>query len=166
MSLKRYGVDFGYNDPTTIMAIHEDDNREIYLKTKLYQSMLTSKEIVARAVAINAEQEGLFVCDNAKPEMIQDMREAGLRAIPCDKSPSGKTNGKLYNINLVQERKVHYLAEDKDLEREYLTYGWRVKKSTGRTIDEPQDGNDHTLDAIAYAIRDMEKKSIIYAGVR
>lgn len=28
MSLKRYGVDFGYNDPTTIVAIHEgkDDN--------------------------------------------------------------------------------------------------------------------------------------------
>ena len=159
-------MDFGYNDPTTIMAIHEDDNREIYVKTKLYQSMLTSKEIVARAVAINAEQEGLFVCDNAKPEMIQDMREAGLRAIPCDKSPSGKTNGKLYNINLVQERKVHYLAEDKDLEREYLTYGWRVKKSTGKTIDEPEDSNDHTMDAIAYALRDMEKKPIIYAGVR
>ena len=29
MSLKRYGVDFGYNDPTTIMSIHEDENREI-----------------------------------------------------------------------------------------------------------------------------------------
>lgn len=91
MSLKRYGVDFGYNDPTTIMAICEDDNREIYLKTKLYQSFLTSKEIVARAQAINAEQEGLFVCDNAKPEMIKDLQEAGLRAIPCDKSASGKT---------------------------------------------------------------------------
>lgn len=166
MSLKRYGVDFGYNDPTTIMAIYEDDNREIYLKTKLYQSFLTSKEIVERAKAINAEAEGLFVCDNAKPEMIQDMREAGLRAIPCDKSASGKVNGKLYNINLVQERKVHYLAEDKDLEREYLTYQWRVKKTTGKTIDEPQDGNDHAMDAIAYAIRDMERKPIRYAGVR
>ena len=166
MSLKRYGVDFDYNDPTTIMAIHEDENREIYLKTKLYQSFLTSKEIVKRAVAINAEAEGLFVCDNAKPEMIKDLQEAGLRAIPCDKSASGKVNGKLYNINLVQERKVHYLAEDKDLEREYLTYGWRVKKSTGKTIDEPQDGNDHALDAIAYAIRDMERKPLRYAGVR
>ncbi len=166
MSLKRYGVDFGYNDPTTIMAIYEDDNREIYLKTKLYQSFLTSKEIVERAVAINAEAEGLFVCDNAKPEMIQDLREAGLRAVACDKSASGKINGKMYNINLVQERKVHYLADDKDLEREYLTYQWRVKKSTGKTIDEPQDGNDHAMDAIAYALRDMERKPLRYAGVR
>lgn len=164
--LKRYGVDFGYNDPTTIIAVSEDDNREIYLKQKLYQSGLTSKAIVAEALKINAEAEGLFVCDNSKPEMIKDLQEAGLRAIPCDKSPSGKINGKMYNINLVQERKVHYLGEDKDLEREYLTYQWRKQKSTGKTLDEPQDGNDHAMDAIAYAIRDMERKPLQYAGVR
>lgn len=61
-----------------------------------------------------AKAEGLFVYDNAKSEMIQDMRWAGLRAIPCDKSASGKMNDRLYNIDLVQERKVHHLAEDKE----------------------------------------------------
>lgn len=166
MSLKRYGVDFGYNDPTTIIAIYEDEAGEIYLRQKLYQSELTSKQIVTAAKRINRESEGLFVCDNAKPEMIRDLQEAGLRAIPCDKSPSGKTNGKLYNINLVKERKIHYLAEDKDIEREYLTYAWRVKKSTGKTLDEPEDGNDHAMDAIAYALRDMDKKPVRYAQVR
>lgn len=163
MTLKRYGVDFGYNDPTTIVAVSEDDNHEIYLETKLYRSFLTSKEIVAEAKRINAEAEGLFVCDNAKPEMIKDLQEAGLRAIACDKSPSGKMNGKLYNINLVQERKIHYLASDKDLEREYLTYKWRKKKSTGEVLDEPEDGHDHCMDAIAYAIRDLERKMVVYA---
>lgn len=41
----------------------------------------------------------------------------------------------------------------------------RVKKIT-KTIGEPQDGNDHAMDAIAYALRDMERKLVVYAGVR
>ena len=79
---------------------------------------------------------------------------------------SGKINGKMYNIGLVQERKVHYLAEDKDLEREYLTYAWRKQKSTGKTLDEPEDGNDHAMDAIAYAVRDLQNKPVAYVGAR
>ena len=73
--------------------------------------------------------------------------------------------GKRYNIDLVQRRKVHYLRQDKELEQEYLTYAWRKKKD-GRIIDEPEDGNDHIMDAIAYAVRDMERKPIVYAGIR
>lgn len=164
---RRYGVDFGYNDPTVIIGVWENpETQAIYLKLCLYQTHLTSKEIVAEAVKINAEQEGLFVCDNAKPEMIQDLCEAGLRAIPCNKSASGKVNGKKYNINLVQEREVHYLRTDKPLEQEYLTYPWRVQKSTGKTLDEPEDGNDHCMDALAYAVRDMERKQVEYGAVR
>ena len=75
-------------------------------------------------------------------------------------------NAKQYNINLVQEREVHYLRTDKPLEQEYLTYPWRVQKSTGKTLDEPEDGNDHCMDALAYAVRDMERKPVEYGAVR
>lgn len=74
-------------------------------------------------------------------------------------------NGKRYNIELVQRRKVHYLRSDKDLEREYLSYKWRTKK-TGEILDEPEDGNDHCMDAIAYAVRDLERKVVQWGGVR
>ena len=69
-------------------------------------------------------------------------------------------NGKRYNIELVQRRIVHYLKTDKDLSKEYLSYAWRKKRSTGEWLDEPEDGNDHDLDALSYAIRDMAKRRI------
>jgi phage terminase large subunit len=47
----------------------------------------------------------------------------------------------------------------KNLEREYLSYQWR-KKRTGEVLDEPQDGNDHALDALRYGIDDLSKKRI------
>lgn len=164
--LKRYGVDFGFsNDPTAVVAVYENEKepKEVCLKLMLYENKLLTPDLIAR---LKQFPEGLFVCDSARPEIIAEMQANGLRAIACNKTPGEKMNGKLYNIELVKRRKVHYLSEDKALEREYLTYAWRKKKSTGETLDEPEDGNDHALDAIAYAIRDMERKPIEYGGVR
>lgn len=164
--LKRYGVDFGFsNDPTAVVAVYENEKepKEVCLQLMLYENKLLTPDLIAK---LKQFPEGLFVCDSARPEIIAEMQANGLRAIACNKTPGEKMNGKLYNIELVKRRKVHYLSEDKALEREYLTYAWRKKKSTGETLDEPEDGNDHALDAIAYAIRDMERKPIEYGGVR
>lgn len=160
--LKRYGMDFGFKDPTTIVAVYEDENEELWLKLHLCKSGLTTPAIISECKKL---PEGLFVCDNARPEIIAEMKANGIRAIGSDKTPGEKMNGKRYNIDLVQRRKIHYLRCDKELEQEYLTYAWR-KKRTGETLDEPEDGNDHIMDAIAYAVRDMNRKPIVYAGIR
>ena len=162
-TLKRYGVDFGFSsDPTAVVAVYEDENGEIYLKTEILGTKILTPDLIASCKQL---PDCLFVCDNARPEIIAEMAANGLRAIGCDKTPGEKLNGKRYNIELVQRRKVHYFSGDKDLEREYLTYAWR-KKKTGECLDEPVDGNDHCMDAIAYAVRDMERKPIEYGGVR
>lgn len=161
--LKRYGVDFGFsNDPTAVVAVYEAEDKSICIELKLYETKLLTPALVER---LKEMPEGLFVCDNARPEIIAELQANGIRAIGCNKQPGEKMNGKLYNIELVKRRKVLYIA-NKDLEREYLTYAWRTKKSTGETLDEPEDGNDHALDALAYAVRDMERKPIEYARVR
>ena len=161
--LKRYGVDFGFsNDPTAVVAVYEGEDDSICLDLKLYQNKLLTPELVEKCKEL---PESLFVCDNARPEIIAEMQANGVRAIGCNKAPGEKMNGKLYNIELVKRRKIFYV-QNTDLEREYLTYAWRKKKSTGEVLDEPEDGNDHALDAISYAIRDMERKPVEYGGVR
>lgn len=161
--LKRYGVDFGFsNDPTAVVGVYENESGDIFLKLEVYESRLLTPELVGRLQNL---PPALFVCDNARPEIIAEMQRSGIRAIGCDKTPGEKLNGKRYNIELVLRRKVLYLASDKELEKEYLTYAWR-KKKTGEMLDEPEDGNDHAMDAIAYAIRDMERKPVEFAKPR
>ena len=161
--LKRYGVDFGFsNDPTAVVAVYEDEDESLYLKTELCAVKMLTPDLIKRLQTL---PDGLFVCDNARPEIIAEMQANGLRAIPSNKTAGEKMNGKRYNIELVMRRKIHYLATDKELESEYLTYAWRKKKD-GTIIDEPVDGNDHILDALAYAVRDMERKPIQYASLR
>lgn len=167
LTLRRYGVDFGFsNDPTAVIAVYEDENKEIWLKQEICQTQMLTPELVRHLQElVQMRGDALFVCDNARPEIIAELQANGIRAIGCDKTPGEKMNGKRYNIELVQRRKVHYCSDDKELEREYLTYAWR-KKRTGEILDEPEDGNDHCMDAIAYAIRDLERKPVEYGGVR
>lgn len=161
--LQRYGVDFGFsNDPTAVVAVYEGEDKTICLDLKLYETKMLTPQLVENLKKL---PDGLFVCDNARPEIIAELQANGVRAIGCNKTPGEKMNGKLYNIELVKRRKVLYV-NNKDLEREYLTYAWRTKKSTGEKLDEPQDGNDHAMDAVAYAVRDMERKPIEYGGLR
>lgn len=159
LHLLRYGVDFGFsNDPTAVVAVYEDDNGEIWLKQQLCQTKLLTPQLVEKLKAIiEHDGDALCVCDNARPEIIAELKANSIRAMGCDKTPGEKMNGKRYNIELVQRRKIHYLRSDKEMEREYLTYAWR-KKKTGEILDEPQDGNDHCMDAIAYAIRDLNRR--------
>lgn len=164
--LKRYGMDFGYSDPTAIVAVYENDKGEILLDEVCYKTQLKPSDIVEVMKSLEPE---LFVCDNARPEIIRQAKSEGIRAIPCDKSsksPDGKINNILYGISLIQEKKVYYTGRSKNLEQEFLTYAWRKKKSTGETLDEPEDANNHALDAVRYAVLDMSKPKIEYAGIR
>lgn len=159
--LKVVGVDFGFtNDPTAVIGIFENADGDICLKKYLYETGLLTSELCRRLVNNPEINQALFVCDNARPEIIAEMQAYGLRAIACDKTAGEKMNGKLYNIDLVKRRKVHYLSVDIEIEREYFTYGWRVQKSTGKTIDEPKDGNDHAMDAIAYGVRELSSRVV------
>ena len=160
--LKRYGVDFGWNDATAVIAVYEDEEGALWLNQCIYQSQLPVPTLIERLKAL---PDALFVCDNARPEIIAEMQRSGLRAIGSNKTAGEKMNGKRYNIELVSRRKIHYTKDSKELEQEFLTYAWR-KKKTGETIDEPNDGNDHAMDALAYAVRDLERTPIIYAGIR
>lgn len=164
--LKRYGVDFGWNDPTAVVAVYENDNGEILFDEVVYASHLPNMSLIER---MKTAEESVLVCDSARPEHINEMRAEGLRAVHCDKSTKsadGKINNIMYGISILQSKKVFYTERSRNLEREYLTYAWRKKKSTGEIIDEPIDDSNHMMDACRYAILDMSKKQIEYAGIR
>lgn len=39
--LKRYGVDFGFsNDPTAVVAVYENETKEIFVETMIYEKGL------------------------------------------------------------------------------------------------------------------------------
>jgi len=148
--LVRYGLDFGFNDQTALVEIRETEDGGLIIKELIYESELRSDQYPEALQTAKVNPSILIVADSARPEIIATIREAGYRIVPADKNAGSVMRG----IDRVQQRQIIY--EGKDLEREYLSYAWR-KTRTGERINEPQDGNDHLMDALRYAIDDLSK---------
>lgn len=152
--LVRYGLDFGFsNDETAMVAIYELEDGRTGVEEVLYKKGMLGSEYANELMSQNIDPNVLIVADSARPEIIAEIKRAGFRIVGADKNAGSVKRG----IDRVSQRQIVYCG--KNLEREYLSYQWR-KKRTGEVLDEPQDGNDHALDALRYGIDDLSKKRI------
>lgn len=150
--LIRYGLDFGFsNDETGMVAIYQTEDDGLIIEQKLYQTGLLGSQYGDKLREINIDPNVLIVADSARPEIIAEIKAQGFRIIGADKNAGSVLRG----IDRVKQHQIAY--DGKDLEREYLSYAWRTKR-TGETLDEPQDGNDHLMDALRYAIDDLSRQ--------
>ena len=149
--LVRYGLDFGFtNDETAVVAVYEMQNGALGLVQKLYKKGILPSDYAENLMSQKINQNVLIIADGARPEIIAEIKKNGFRIISADKSAGSVMRG----ISRVQEKQIVYAGED--LHKEYLAYAWRKKRS-GEIMDEPQDGFDHLMDALRYAVDDLQK---------
>ena|SRR3990167_1803431 len=142
--LERYGLDFGYtNDPTAIIALYYWNGSYI-LDEITYQKGLANKEI---ADILKNLPPKLVIADSAEPKSIDEIKSYGISILPTHKGKDSKK----YGINVVQDQRVSMTKQSVNLIKEYRNYLWVIDKN-GKMLNEAEDGNDHALDAIRYAI--------------
>lgn len=150
--LVRYGLDFGFsNDESAMVAVYEMPDGKLGLVEKLYKKGILGSQYGAELKARGIDPNVLIVADSARPEIIAEIQKAGFRCIGADKNAGSVLRG----IDRVSQRQIVYCGDD--LKREYLSYAWRKKRS-GEILDEPEDGNDHLMDALRYAVDDLSRK--------
>lgn len=150
--LVRYGLDFGFSpDPAAMVSVWLMKDGSVGFIEEVYKTGLLPSNYAPLFQEIGIDPSVLIVADGARQEIIAEIKEKGYRCISALKDAGSVKRG----IDRVRERKIYYYG--KNLEQEFLTYHLRVKKSTGETLDEPQDGNDHLMDALRYAIDDLEQ---------
>lgn len=152
--LVRYGLDFGFsNDESALVAIYELEGNITGIEELIYKKSILGSQYAEILKSHNIDPNVLIVADSARPEIIAEIKANGYRIIGADKNPGSVKRG----IDRVEQKQIKYCG--KNLKKEYLSYAWR-KKRTGEILDEPQDGNDHLMDALRYAIDDLSKKRI------
>lgn len=148
--LIRYGLDFGFsNDETALVAIYQTEKDELIIKELIYKTGILGSQYGDELRHANIEPTITIIADSARPEIIAEIKAQGFQIVGADKSAGSVLRG----IDRVKQAQIAY--EGENLEREYLCYAWR-KKRTGETLDTPQDGNDHLMDALRYAIDDLQ----------
>lgn len=152
--LVRYGLDFGFGHPTGMTAIYENEDESLGIIEEIYERGILSSQYVGLLKRHNIDPNVLIVADSARPEIISDIKQAGYRIVPANKDAGSVMRG----ISRVQERQIYFYG--KNLKREYLSYAWRKKRSTGETIFEPEKSDDDLCDSLRYAIDDLKKHRI------
>lgn len=117
---------------------------------KLFKKSILGSQYVSILETLKIDPSVLIVADSARPEIIAEIKAGGYRIIGADKNAGSIIRG----IDRVKEKQILYYGPN--LKREYLSYAWR-KKRTGEVLDEPEDGNDHLMDALRYAIDDLSR---------
>lgn len=154
-----YGLDFGYNDPTALVAVASEDifsadKKNLYVEELLYQSGLTSAGILDRFNLLGVRKNTLIIADNARPEMIQDISQAGYYIQPCLKYKGSVVDG----INRILKYDLKLVRGSKNLFDEIKNYVWKMKNE--KNLDEPEDGMNHLMDAMRYGTERLSVPSI------
>lgn len=148
--LIRYGLDFGFeNDETGLVAVYQVADG-FFIDELIYEKKILGSQYPDRLRQLNIDPNVLIVADSARPEIIAEIKKEGFLIIGANKDAGSVLRG----IDRVKQKQIYYRG--KNLEKEFFTYAWR-KKKTGEVLDIPQDGNDHLLDALRYAIDDLQR---------
>lgn len=148
--LERRGLDFGYSvDPTALVAVHYYNGGYI-LDEEVYRKGLLNSSI-AGLIQNQSKPETLVVADSAEPKSIDELKLYDINIFPAIKGSGSISTG----IAFVQAQQISVTARSLNLLKEYRGYMWATDKTTGRFIKEPEEGNDHALDAVRYALNSI-----------
>lgn len=147
-----YGNDWGYSDdPDALVRMCYDPvSGTLYVWEVCYQTGLLPRD-VARRIAEDGKGVGYSpdycttYCDPARPEAIAELRiHYGIDARP------GVNRDKAGRIAWLKGFRVKYVGDN--IEAEATRYRYKKKAHDASHFSEdPQDGNDHLMDAINYA---------------
>ena len=149
------GVDWGFApDPFAFIRLHYDPAREtIYLIDELCARRQTNTE-TARELLRRGYQDGIITCDSAEPKSVADYRSLGLNARTAVKGPGSVE----YGMKWLQGRTIV-------IDRRRTPEAWR--EFSGYEFERDRDGNfisgypdreNHTIDAVRYALERMYGK--------
>lgn len=144
-----YGLDFGYNDPMALVRVGIND-LDIYIEEIYYERFKLVSDLVKAFPDMKVEQNATIYCDSANPGQIQEIYNAGyIGAKPAQKGADSVRSG----IKKLKKYRWHIVASSDNLLYERRRYKWATDKN-GETVkpEKPQDGKDHALDALRYAI--------------
>ena len=154
----RYGLDFGFNDPTALVKVGVLGD-DIYLDEVFYQRGLITAEIGARmANAGLKKRSDKIIGDCAAAEQVETLYRDGWNIHPSRKGSGSIMAG----IDLLKRHNIKVVKSSANLINELYNYTWEKDKND-RLLNTPIDAFCHLIDAARYAATDLEGKTGNYS---
>lgn len=168
-----YGCDWGLVDPFAVVEVkYYDGNLYVHELNYASENELRRGLNEAQMHQINAHQdegliswlferlnirkEALIVCDSNRPTKIHALRRSGWEYAVA----VGGKSRVVDRIGTLQSLNIYYTDSSRNIAHEQETY-CRKKDKFEIIQEEPEDDNNHTLDAITYITEKLFKMGVI-----
>jgi phage terminase large subunit len=145
-TLLGYGFDPGYsNDPSAIVAMYQNGDNVVFDEIVYQKGLLTNQ--LANFILGAYEEYGRSEVwiDSSEPRVRDEIFRYGVNIKSVVKGKDSIING----IDLMKQNRILLTKRSSNLVNEFFSYSWKKDKG-GEVTNEPEDFNNHGVDACRY----------------
>lgn len=146
------GIDFGFEHPMSICRVGRMDAEKmprLYIDQLGHIKGATVAALIERLPGMGVKVSDTIICDNSRPEAIQELQDAGyINAEACKKGAGSVIEG----IDWMKRHELFFTKRSIDAKMQFQNY--RRKKVRGEIQEEPLKHEDDAPDAVRYAAFD------------
>jgi phage terminase large subunit len=146
----RRGLDFGFAiDPLSyVVCAYNRKYKRLFIYYEYYAVGVSNRKAYDEIHGENKDNQPLYA-DNAEPRTINELRQYGLRIVPCKKGPDSVE----YGIKFLQDLEAIIIDDTRcpETAREFLNYELE-KDAQGNFKASFPDKDNHSIDAVRYAL--------------
>lgn len=152
-AVHRFGADWGFAiDPTVLVRCHID-GRKLYVDAEVWQVGCEIDKTPALFDQIPGSRRFVIRADSSRPETVSYMQRQGFKITPAIKGPGSIEDGVefLRSFDIIVHPRCVKVAEELTL------YAYKVDDHTGDILPMLDDKNNHTIDALRYALEELRR---------
>lgn len=150
----RCGCDFGFIDPSTVVAsLYDKKNGKIYVYNEFYKRGCQLDTLYEAIVDMRLTKTKIFM-DSAEPRSIDYFKRKGINAYPCIKG-AGSVNAR---IAFLQNHQIIIHPNCKNVIMEFENFAYERSKD-GELKESFTHEYSHAIDGLGYAYSDIYTKS-------
>lgn len=154
-----FGLDFGYtNDPSVFIHVKADVKSKVLYVLEEYVKKGMLNDEIAQAIKSLGYAKEKITADAAEKKSIAEIKRNGIYRIrPAEKGPNSVVQG----VNFLKEFKI--VVDDRCVKtiEELENYTYKKDKATNEYTNEPVDSYNHCIDAIRYAVEEINGKGTV-----
>lgn len=149
----RFGADWGFAvDPTVLIRCYID-GRKLYVDQEAWEVGCEIDRTPALFDRIHGSRKWMIRADSARPETVSYMKRQGFAITAAIKGQGSVEDGIefLRSFDIIVHPRCKHVAEELTL------YSFKVDEHTGEILPVLDDKNNHTIDALRYALEELRR---------
>lgn len=152
-AIHRFGADWGFAvDPSVLVRCHTE-GRTLYVDQEAWQVGCEIDHTPALFDQVEGSRKWLIRADSARPETVSYMQRQGFKIVGALKGQGSLEDGIefLRSFDIVVHPRCKHVAE------ELTRYSYKTDPQTGEILPLLEDKNNHTIDALRYALEELRR---------